>query len=751
MRNLLFCASFSTASNLALSYAADEHWINEAQPRQLLRLRKDELVRLFNAAGLAEDTNNLTKPEIVEAIIAARDDFVSLPPSSPPGAIDDNSSEYSSDGGNIAGDESLERAEPDLRALATNNALRRRVTVGELGRAPSRFGKGRSLSLGFLNTSLPQAQPRASGSRRSVSKASTPSESPIDTLSRRKTRKSHSPSGVGSLPSPPITRQRLRQVSTATSSSSSRPSTSKGKGKGKQVEFSASVEKIGAAPQIRSTRSTNSQHADAEESDLTELEELEQEVVDRTPRANKTAPAKLRKTPARKAKGKIGSLREESSASEDDWDEDALGAVEEDEVDELHSSPSPSPPPVEAISLGRKTPVRKRLRPRITTQILTPPSDGDDERDVEELEEDGEEVEGGESDEVMDEDEASEEETEGDETVVEVTPKRLRSGKILGDDDEDEEDEEEDEEEEEGEQDDDANDDAAEEEQVEEEIDVDAEGDEEDDDEAEIEDENGMYPIYPSNAFANPACATIVDLTVATTKTLVRLRRDELVRMCETREIEVDGTKPQLAEALLQWRDQQASAPSSTGTARPPSTARPPVRGRRRSSRNSDGQRTPVLLRPHIHVEQPATPPVSSPGRIREGAKEGEDGELELDLESLGLDDREIPIDKLTKLEKIGSGGFKDVFVGKFKSRKVAIAEFRGQLTASKHSYRRSCDSPLTSGMQWTLRSSSFLVVLIIRTLFASYVPRFICMVNPSDVDASSESVSRKTQRKLRS
>ena len=58
----------------------------------------------------------------------------------------------------------------------------------------------------------------------------------------------------------------------------------------------------------------------------------------------------------------------------------------------------------------------------------------------------------------------------------------------------------------------------------------------------------------------------------------------------------------------------------------------------------------------------------------------------ELDLESLGLEDREIPYDKLTKLEKIGSGGFKDVYIGKFKGRKVAIAEFRDQLNASTSS-----------------------------------------------------------------
>lgn len=61
-----------------------------------------------------------------------------------------------------------------------------------------------------------------------------------------------------------------------------------------------------------------------------------------------------------------------------------------------------------------------------------------------------------------------------------------------------------------------------------------------------------------------------------------------------------------------------------------------------------------------------------------------DEADLELDLESLGLEDREIPPDKLTKLEKIGSGGFKDVFIGKFRGRKVAIAEFRDQLSPSK-------------------------------------------------------------------
>ncbi len=165
-----------------------------------------------------------------------------------------------------------------------------------------------------------------------------------------------------------------------------------------------------------------------------------------------------------------------------------------------------------------------------------------------------------------------------------------------------------------------------------------------------------------------------VDLTIATAKSLVRLRRDDLVRLCERCDLDVEGTKPQLAEALLQWRDRQseASSPSSAGTIRPPSTTRP----RRRGCSKSKSSSPPVLLRTHVHLDEPRTPPLSSGQREK-------DEELELDLESLGLEDREIPPEKLTKLEKIGSGGFKDVFIGKFRGRRVAIAEFRGHLTAS--------------------------------------------------------------------
>jgi mitogen-activated protein kinase kinase kinase 13 len=213
------------------------------------------------------------------------------------------------------------------------------------------------------------------------------------------------------------------------------------------------------------------------------------------------------------------------------------------------------------------------------------------------------------------------------------------------------------------------------------------------------------------------------NLTGATTKSLMRLRRDQLVQLCQDRDIEPEGTKPQLTEALLKWRSQQeATSPSSTCTVRPGPSVRELAGSRRKSSRNSQTRTpVPVLLRSHIHVHQPSTPPVSAPDTIKEGTKEGEDGELELDLSSLGLEEREIPCDKLLKLEKIGSGGFKDVFIGKWKNRKVAISEFRGSLTASEFRSIITIEKGLTC-FQWTLRSSNFLEASTIPTLFAFWV-----------------------------
>jgi mitogen-activated protein kinase kinase kinase 13 len=117
--------------------------ISDAPPRQLLRLRKEELVHLYNSAGLSENPEALTKQEIVDVIVAARDDFAPAPPSSPPGV----SSGYSSDEGNAAGDEE-NNVLPRYEVMS--NGLRRRATTNYLSRPNEKPCKGRSLSMGNL-------------------------------------------------------------------------------------------------------------------------------------------------------------------------------------------------------------------------------------------------------------------------------------------------------------------------------------------------------------------------------------------------------------------------------------------------------------------------------------------------------------------------------------------------------------------------------------------------------------------------
>ncbi|TBU35504.1 hypothetical protein BD311DRAFT_734731 [Dichomitus squalens] len=641
--------------------SSDNYLINEAPPRRLLRLRKDELVQLYAAAGLTDDAELLTKPEIVDCIIAARDDVADLPPSSP-GVADSGSSDYSSDGGNVAGGE-----ETDF-GTRLRNGLRRRATVHDLSRATRRYPADRSLSMSHIERSSAELSP--THGKRKRGPLDTVATQPATGVSIRRRGNSNASSSRSSptssrmssvLPSPPATRLRSRKASGEIHASPSSSGTSKGKSKAKHVGFSDEVEV---------TRLPSPPEAE-DESDLTDLTEVEDSINKLRPSPRRLrskgsvsrltndrsrpeeSPDNRRVTPMRKAKGKVGSLYESTDEElEVEADEDELASdaqeddQEEEEVDELQEpiSPNATPRAVKTAPFGRRTPVRNRLRAR-HLQTHTPPSDGDDE----DSEEEGTVVAGEEGD-----DEGSGEETEQAESG-----RRLRNGKIVAEEDVEEDIGEEDDEDEE------------EEEEAEEEVD-DSEsvastlGDEDED--AEGEEDETMDDDD-------------VDLTVATAKTLVRLRRDDLVRLCEARDIDATGTKPQLAEALLQWRDKHCSeattsAPSSTGTARPPSTARAPRRRKTRSKSGSGSPIPPVLLRSHVHMDEPRTPPLSTRARERDG-----EGDIELDLESLGLEDREIPPEKLTKLEKIGSGGFKDVFIGKFKGRRVAIAEFRGQLS----------------------------------------------------------------------
>ncbi|KAI0748364.1 hypothetical protein C8Q80DRAFT_1103242 [Daedaleopsis nitida] len=643
--------------------SSDNYLINEAPSRRLLRLRKDELVQLYAAAGLTEDAELLTKPEIVDCIIAARDDVADLPPSSP-GVADSGSSDYSSDGGNVAGGE-----ETDF-ANRFRNGLRRRATVHELGRMQRKQLPDRSLSLSHIERSVGEVSPTQGRRRRGLPEMHATQEVNGHSTRRRgnsasSSRSSPTCSTLSScLPSPPATRLRTRKASGEVDFGPSSSGTNKGKSKAKHVGFSDAVE-VNRLPS-----------PEGEESDLTDLTEVENSLnlMKPSPRRlrSKGSMSKLaasqdrrrpddplesrRVTPMRKAKGKVGNLHE-STDSEVEEDELLSSEAEGEEVDELDEAPSPmATPKAKTAPCGRRTPVRNRLRNR-HLQTHTPPSDGDDE----DSEEEGTVVAGEEGDDEGSEVAEDEDEDEDDDTVH-AEPRKLRNGKIVGDGEaEDEEDI--------GEEDDEEDDD-----------------DDDDDDRATEDSESIASTIDDADEDAegesDEAMDDEVDLTVATAKTLVRLRRDDLVRLCETRDINASGTKPELAKALLQWRDKHcseatSSAPSSTGTARPPSTARVPRRRRTRSKSISGSATPPVLLRSHhVHLDEPRTPPLSGKAKERDN-----EGDIELDLESLGLDDREIPPEKLTKLEKIGSGGFKDVFIGKFKGRRVAIAEFRGQLS----------------------------------------------------------------------
>ena len=254
---------------------ADNYLINAANLRELLRLRKDELVRLYIAAGLTEDAELLTKQEIADCIIIARDDVASLPPSSP-GAGDSGSSDYSSDGGNVAGGE-----ETDF-GHRFRNGMKRRATLNDMKCSKRRpIISERFFSLTQMEhhaRSAPTKQqapksPQTSGKRYDDRVCTVQCHSLTCTPRRRSGSARSSPTtSITStrLPSPPATRSRSRKLSND-SVLVQAPTSGAAKGKGKQVEFFAEPE---VQPMSDGT---------AQESDLTDLETLEKSIRHTSP------------------------------------------------------------------------------------------------------------------------------------------------------------------------------------------------------------------------------------------------------------------------------------------------------------------------------------------------------------------------------------------------------------------------------------------------------------------------------------
>jgi hypothetical protein len=144
-------------------HSADHHHLYEAEPHRLIRLRRENLVHLYHTAGLADDVEALTKSALVQAIVDAREDDITLPPSSPPGPS--AASDCSSDDGNTAEDESPTRPSP-------RDILRRRATANQFasGSSPSKWNKSRSVSMGYL----PSLEPlQASNSKQQLRRVGT--------------------------------------------------------------------------------------------------------------------------------------------------------------------------------------------------------------------------------------------------------------------------------------------------------------------------------------------------------------------------------------------------------------------------------------------------------------------------------------------------------------------------------------------------------------------------------------------------
>jgi mitogen-activated protein kinase kinase kinase 13 len=366
---------------------------------------------------LSDDPECLTKQEIVDAIITARDDLAELPPSSPYGLDGANSSGYSSDDGNIAGGEETDAGS---RRRPNPAGLRRHVTVHDVGHVsapgPSPVRGGRSFSLGHTRSSLVTG----GGDRQvEVEKRYALFRRVIFTLilvcyralRQRTGSLRSSPTASVSLPSPPATRLRSRKLSGDDVPLPSSLRLTKPRGKAKQVEFNEQVE-------IASVESL---------SDLTELSDTEHCDVPTKPSPRRLRSQGERTTqtpPKRKGKTKACNFGE---------DGDPL----DDEVDELLSSRDAPPRP----TLNDRTPVKRRLRPR-PIQTHTPPDESDDGDD-----EGGEEVEIGEVEHATEEDGASvgeaEEEEDNDEAEEEddvtlVEPRKLRNGKIVGEEDDSE-------------------------------------------------------------------------------------------------------------------------------------------------------------------------------------------------------------------------------------------------------------------------------------------------------------------------
>ncbi|GAA5867899.1 hypothetical protein JCM1840_003481 [Sporobolomyces johnsonii] len=632
---------------------------------QLRRLLHGELVELYLVAASpsdsAPDAATQTKDALIASIIAAR-----TAPSTAPDAEADSSADESDDGSprprtSLEASPEDERPSPARKGRTGGRTLRKKVV--------RRTGGGRKHPLTPPHTSgeednddevvtEPEEEPEA---------APAPEPEPVAGSTRMTRRASQL-----EMPPPPIpARRHLRTRSNASNAlpvaESSTAAAARELRNGKKVASKGKVQiqeeeeaSIFTSPVAHRTRGA------APTVSVLAARSPGRQAPAALPGSPRPGRAAKQKAVARLAKGDKGKGKanaddvddEEMALSDEEAEDDnfVLSSESEAEGDEERFPGDEADPSSHARrrrSSGRaatkdattaKAVGRRRRSARNAKQVETPPSDADEESAGEygEQDEDGENSEAEESTELT--------------SHLRPGKRQLRNGKVKG----------------KGK--------AHDEDAVEEEPILGVEDDEDQDMDAEYEDEDEDEHLDEDE----------VDLANATSKTLLRRKKDDLVRLCEERDLDNDGrsTKQQLVDALLQWRDQEAgtsspdsaSSASSTLSNLSTETARAETKTQRldavehASARTSKS--TPLLMRAEhpVSPEKPRTPDHSK-------QREQQEDVNALDLESLQLQDKEIPPDKLTKLELVGSGGFKDVYKGMYRKRTIAICDIRGHLT----------------------------------------------------------------------
>ncbi|TIB72958.1 hypothetical protein E3Q23_03165 [Wallemia mellicola] len=178
-----------------------------------------------------------------------------------------------------------------------------------------------------------------------------------------------------------------------------------------------------------------------------------------------------------------------------------------------------------------------------------------------------------------------------------------------------------------------------------------------------------------------------IDLQEETASTLKRYLKRQLEHLCDVNDIDYSktNTKDELIDLLVEYKEKSTPSTASSDDGTIIDTPKPTVKrsklGKgtkptRKAINSSSTATSTATTRPNVIVISDKTTP--KPGhRSSNGTSDG----IALDLQELGLDNKEISSSLIEKKDKIGSGGFKDVYAGTIRKKRCAVADIRGQLT----------------------------------------------------------------------